>query len=202
MAIAYYSDKCGNKDIAKAIEWWTKAAQKGLAFSYHYLGSVYNKGEGVEQDFAKAVEYWTKGAERNDAISMANLGSAFYFGQGVPKDEAKAVEWWAKAAETLGAAKSRDSANNWKRRADKGCTFSQTELGWISYNGQGAERDFEKAIEWWTKAAEQDFFPAQLALGLAYHKGQGVPQDEKKAVEIWSKVDAFWPRAFRGNRSL
>ena len=150
----------------------------------------------MEKDYDKAVEWLTKGAEKNDSISMASLGTAFYLGHGVPQDKAKAIEWWTKAAQKDETAKSVASADSWKRRADRGCVFSQTELGWIYYKGEGVEQDYSKSVEWWTKAAEQEFYPAQFGLGWAYYNGNGVPKDQDKATELWSKADAYAPCVF------
>ena len=102
------------------------------------------------------------------------------------------------------------AVENWSTAWQNGDPLGAFNLGMAYYSDKGANKDFAKAIDWCTKAAEslaraksrvsadQDAFPAQLALGLAYYKGDGVPKDEAKAVEIWSKVDAFWPKAFVG----
>ncbi len=56
------------------------------------------------------------------------------------------------------------------------------------YNGLGVERDYEKAIEWYSKAAEQGYSTAQNNLGNMYYNGLGVERDYEKAIEWYSKA--------------
>ena len=48
--------------------------------------------------------------------------------------------------------------------------------------------EFDKAVEWWTKAAEQGDLTSQLELGRRYSTGKGVPRDYSKAAEWWTKA--------------
>ena len=64
---------------------------------------------------------------------------------------------------------------------------AQYALGLMYYNGQYIPQDYNEAVEWFTKAAEQGYANAQYALGLMYREGKGVPQDYNKAVEWFTK---------------
>ena len=55
-------------------------------------------------------------------------------------------------------------------------------------NGRGVPQDFQQAVKWYTKAAEQGDASAQSNLGLSYFNGQGVPQDYKQAVTWFTKA--------------
>ena len=48
-------------------------------------------------------------------------------------------------------------------------------------------RDYDKAVEYWTKAAELGDVEAHYFLGL-YMDGEGVEKDEKKGVYHWEKA--------------
>lgn len=61
------------KDIAKAVEWLTKAAEQGYAPAQNALGFCYEFGDGVEKDLKKAIEWYTKAAEQGDARAQNNL---------------------------------------------------------------------------------------------------------------------------------
>ena len=61
-------------------------------------------------------------------------------------------------------------------------------MGNCYYYGNGVEVDYEKAAEWFTKAAEQGHAEAQYNLGFCYENGKGVPQDNEKAVEWYEKA--------------
>jgi hypothetical protein len=55
--------------------------------------------------------------------------------------------------------------------------------GDIYYNGEGVEKDYDKAFKWYEKAAQQGDAVAQCSLGVMYGNGQGVAQDYAKAKE-------------------
>lgn len=50
-------------------------------------------------------------------------------------------------------------------------------------------QNYESAVEWWLKAAEQGSAAAQIYLGDAYENGKGVPQSYEKAIE-WYQIAA------------
>ena len=54
-------------------------------------------------------------------------------------------------------------------------------------NGRGVTKDYKKAVEWYTKAAEQGNAQGQFNLGYMYRNGKGVTKDDKKAVEWYTK---------------
>ena len=56
-------------------------------------------------------------------------------------------------------------------------------------NGHGVAQDCEKAVAWYTKAAEQGHAQAQYDLGMMYVKGAGLPQDLVKGY-AWLKLVA------------
>jgi TPR repeat protein len=55
-------------------------------------------------------------------------------------------------------------------------------------NGQGVNPDYNEAIKWYRKAAEQGNAPAQFNLGVNYENGQGVNQDYNEAVKWYRKA--------------
>ena len=46
----------------------------------------------------------------------------------------------------------------------------------------------QKAVEWYTKAAEQGNAVAQYNLGVCYNFGKGVEKDLQKAIEWYTKA--------------
>jgi TPR repeat protein len=55
-------------------------------------------------------------------------------------------------------------------------------------------RDYDKAVEWYRKSAEQGFAEAQYKLGLIYEEGLGVTQDYVEAHK-WFNLAAARGRA-------
>lgn len=63
-----YAQDCGvPRDERKAVEWFQKAAEQGLAAAQSNLGVMYAKGCGVPKDERKAVEWYQKAAEQGYA---------------------------------------------------------------------------------------------------------------------------------------
>jgi len=75
-----------------------------------------------------------------------------------------------------------------KALAEQGDVWYQTELALMHHNGQGVPQNYAKAIEWYRKAADQDFAKAQANLGVMYGKGQGVPRDYGIAISWFRKA--------------
>nr|WP_181718316.1 tetratricopeptide repeat protein [Psychrobacter sp.]QJS05259.1 sel1 repeat protein [Psychrobacter sp.] len=81
--------------------------------------------------------------------------------------------------------------------AEQGDMEAQFNMGFTHYNGiekgDGKEytvitRGYEKAFEWFTKAAEQGHADAQNNLGLMYKAGLGVSHDDYVAFEWFTKA--------------
>jgi TPR repeat protein len=68
--------------------------------------------------------------------------------------------------------------------AERGHPNSQCMLGLLYERGRGVPKDLQLALEWYHKAAAQDYADAQVSIGRCYHRGVGVPQDYGQAV-LW-----------------
>ncbi|EJK70688.1 hypothetical protein THAOC_07931, partial [Thalassiosira oceanica] len=62
------------KDVRKAFELYTEAAELGSVNALACLGNVYDRGEGVGQDMSKAAEFYMKAAMQGYVLARANLG--------------------------------------------------------------------------------------------------------------------------------
>jgi hypothetical protein len=76
--------------------------------------------------------------------------------------------------------------NRTLNRANAGDSIAQYEMGLRYANGKGVPQNYQDAMTWFAKAAENGNNKAQWKLGLGYMKGIGVPHDERKAV-VWFK---------------
>jgi len=65
--------------------------------------------------------------------------------------------------------------------AQAGDANRQNQMGKMCYYGDGMPQDYEQAVEWWQKAAEQGNYEAQLSLVNAYRKGVGVEKNQRLA---------------------
>lgn len=73
--------------------------------------------------------------------------------------------------------------------ADKGNPAAQNIIGRMHFEGKGEAVNYNKAMEWFRKAAEQSYPNSQNNIGLMYLNGQGVAKDNTKAIE-WLKKAA------------
>ena len=71
----YASGQGGAQELAEAVRWYRKAADKGFARAQYQLGHMYEVGKGVARDLAEAHRLFTKaadayppGTDRNEAI--------------------------------------------------------------------------------------------------------------------------------------
>ena len=54
-------------------------------------------------------------------------------------------------------------------------------------SGLGVRQDYQKSLEWYQKAANQNYAKAQFNLGVMYQAGQGVRQDNHKAKSYYGQ---------------
>ena len=62
------------KNVPRAIELFTDAAELGSARAQSQLGGLYYNGDGVEKDEARGVELMQRAAMKGDVMSRCNLG--------------------------------------------------------------------------------------------------------------------------------
>jgi TPR repeat protein len=86
------------KDLAKAAEWYERAAESGFARAQANLASLYLRGDGVSQDYYEAAKWFDRAARQGHAIAQFNLGLMYERGLGVPRSKEKAFGWYYQAA--------------------------------------------------------------------------------------------------------
>jgi uncharacterized protein len=140
-------------------------AEKGDSEDQYNLGIMYSMGMGVPKNDAKAFEWIMKAAEQGHIQAQFNTGMMYGRGEGVPQNDEKALTWVLKSAEHGGA-------------------NIQCELG-TKYIAVG---NYEKALEYYTKAANLGSPYALLNIGEMHLKGNGVPKDNEIALDFYSKA--------------
>eukprot|EP01088_Endostelium_zonatum_P000283 TRINITY_DN1049_c0_g2_i9.p1 TRINITY_DN1049_c0_g2~~TRINITY_DN1049_c0_g2_i9.p1 ORF type:complete len:472 (+),score=57.56 TRINITY_DN1049_c0_g2_i9:105-1520(+) len=150
------------KQYDEAIKWWSVAAEQGCMGAERRLADCYWDGEVVPQDKQKAMELYDKGCLQfgwvmDDFIleTSADLHLWEYY-----KEKRK-----SRSNENMIAAIQHDAEQgNAQAQHDLACFYAyehrQLQLP--------LQKDIGKAIEWWTKAAEQGHAEAQFKLGICY----------------------------------
>lgn len=90
------------KNIAKAKEWFLKAAKKGHILSQYSLSVLYLNLDGTDKtsDPVLAVKWLKKAVSKGDADSESMLGYCYLTGTGIKQDYDKAIKWLAKSFAT------------------------------------------------------------------------------------------------------
>ena len=191
------------QDGAKAVEWYTKAADSGHTDAMNYLGYIYEHGDVVEQDVAKAVGWYTKAADLGNTDAINSLGYMYAEGYGVEQDNDKALEWYVKSLSSfpdyevykiiVDILHGEDAAEKWFEEsgdAEKMMALAELYRSHYSDNGEQVLPDFDKAIEWYTKAADLGNSDAMKMIGNMYKLGSlyGGEDDLEKAIEWYQKA--------------
>lgn len=84
----------GEKDDAKAVQWYTAAAEQGHAESQYDLGFMILLGEGTTQNTTKGMEWLIKAADQGNDSACGLLAHIYDEGMfGVTRDDEKAKYW-------------------------------------------------------------------------------------------------------------
>jgi len=149
-----------------ALEWYSKAADKGLAEGQFKVGLYHLMGYGTAANDQKAFEWYSKAAAQNNAGACFGLGEIYEGGWGRPINVDEAKRWYSKAAE-LG---------------DGDAQLSMARLA-------VAAKDYPSAHEYYHKAALLDFHEAFFELGTLHENGLGVPASAKEALAYYEKAE-------------
>ncbi|EJK54080.1 hypothetical protein THAOC_26366, partial [Thalassiosira oceanica] len=71
----YFFGQLGlQKDVRRAVELWTEAAELGSVDAYYYLGVTHRRGDVVQEDKTKGLQYYKKAAMQGHVESRYQLG--------------------------------------------------------------------------------------------------------------------------------
>ena len=173
----------GSVDSLKSFEMVKKATGLGHPIARNNLANWYKQGIGVEEDCDEALKLYKEGLDINFDRSINELGNVYYYGCGdIEVDYSKAEEYYEIAANQgniqsqyllgvihhYGRGKSidKDEALVWyTRSADGDHIPAFNALGIIYYE----KENFEKAKEWYLKAAKKNNIYGAYNLGLLYN---------------------------------
>ena len=162
----YLDGKGVPADAAKAVAWYTKAAEQGDVDAQDTLGGIYQVGACVPEDPVKAVAWFSKAANQGYAPAQFHLGSMYDAGDdiypGVPKDADKVLFWYSKAAA-------------------QGDVNAQFNLAMKYHLGLDLPKDPAKALAWFTKAAQQGHAVSMCYLGAMY-TNEGSPERDSDVL--------------------
>lgn len=204
-AVAEFLCEADPPQYELAAPWYRLAAEKGHAKAQNNLGTLYQRGFGIEKNSVEAVQWYRAAAEQGEPVAQYNLAVRYRIGEGVPLDLIEAARWLTLAAE-------------------QEYTEAMGDLGMAYRLGWGVSKDLVKAARYLIAATQQDDLPAlyQLAVmeeelihlamegdaeamyyvAVMYNCGAGVPKNwplarawfrlaEEHLPESWHKTQAF-----------
>ena len=196
----------------RAMKWFRRSADYGIAEAMVEIGNMYCCGTGVREDPAGAESWYRKAAERHkdwSDLAEACLKDMLRRGEITDLTGEDKVKWLIdadargnpSAARQLGdmyaggdgTGQDFAEALRWYRKvADDGDPKAMIPLGLMYKNGTGTGLDYEEALRWLRKAAESPFeLAARYHLGTMYREGKGVPRDPGEAVRLFLSAVAF-----------
>ena len=96
----YLDGKGGvQQDYAKALEYYTLAAEEDYAPAQAQLGYIYQNALGVPADYAAAMEWNNRAAQQGNAQGQAQIGYLYQNGLGVTQNLDEAGRWYTRAKE-------------------------------------------------------------------------------------------------------
>ena len=194
--------KAGN--FAEAAGQWLALAEDGCAPAQRALGSLYERGQGVEKNAENAFEWTKKAAEQNDPVAMFNLACYHDKGFGAKKNQQTALTWYRKAAEyghpeaaaliaslietgDRGLEKDMDEAVRWYQiAANRGNVLAMGRLAWLYSTGTGVPQDAAFAFQYFLKAAQGGNAACMMNTAILYARGEGTPHNAREAL-YWAE---------------
>lgn len=120
----------------EGLRWLRRAAKSGIIPAHLWIGSLYEKGQGVEKDLALARTHYLAAAEKGNAKAMHNLAVLYAEGIDGRRDYKMASRWFQRAAE-------------------RGIADSQYNLAVLLMRGIGIDQNHQEAYKWFALAALQ-----------------------------------------------
>jgi len=178
------------KDPAKAIPWFLKAARQSYAKAYFNLGAAYYNGDGVPRNDQDSCVWFILSADTGDPRGQeavertrreesprrlmgceVTAGTAYVTGDMIKPDYAKAMQWYLKAA-------------------NAGDGIACEKIAYLYDRGLGVTQDKQQSFSWLKRSADLGYPVAIFELGRAYEIGDGVPQDVPKAKKLYEQASA------------
>ena len=151
----YSNEEFQREDPEKAFYWYSRAAEQGDEEAIHALGTCYRDGYGVKQDLSKAREWYAKICcedELDDCRQSTDEKSS-------REDQPAKKESASGTGGNVPNASSSDLDSQvfdiFTKAAEQGDGNAMNRLG-LSYEfGLGTDKNFAKAVYWYTRAAGQ-----------------------------------------------
>jgi hypothetical protein len=131
------------QDLPRAVTWFRKAADAGMADAQYDLATLYASGLGVPADMQQALKWYRLAAAQNHPLAQYNLAVAQAQGRGIPQNPSIAAKLFLQAAE-------------------QGVVPAMVNLAILYQQGKGVATSPVDSYAWYEAAAEHGDAEAQL----------------------------------------
>jgi TPR repeat protein len=135
-------DLLGHK---RGMDYLVKSAEKGNVEAQMTLGTA--EWISIESNIIDSIHWLKKASESNNSNAYLQIGFKYLIGDGLKEDITEALDYFEKAAELENA-------------------IAQSKIGEIFYNMSNDVAALQKAVNWFTRAANQGEPKALVKLGL------------------------------------
>lgn len=182
--IGYYFYVKG--DYIKAQKEFEYSAELNNPFAQHFLGKMYNFGNGVSQNYIKAKEFYEMSISQNCYYSLNNLGFLYFKGQVYIQDIEKVKDLFEQGVKhncpfaQYNLPRLYKSKFYWlqmdiplalyyfKLSAEQGNTLAYYQIGKIYYFEKYKVKNDDEAIKYLKLSSAENNPKAQFLLGLIY----------------------------------
>ena len=209
-----FTSEIEERDLENDFAWWKALAEQGDAEGLYHVGVFYGTGDVVSQDYRKSVAYFEQADQKGCFDATFQLGVNHLFGFGVTKDIHKALTYFERAAANGHAEAATWAGQIYERGTDGvkedhrkafnlymiAAEQDNEEAIWYVIQGyllgQGANKDFDKAYEWFQKADALGYERVKPLFGVHYFD-QGDDESLDKALRLFiDGCNADIPQAF------
>lgn len=195
------------KNTQDAFEWYTKAANQGLAKSKNNLASFYDGNvKGFPIDYKKAADLLLESANLGYETAMRRYADMKYYSNYNMQDNAQALYWYEQFFKlnksngnvnyNLGdifffgnsVPKNYEKAYNYYSLAVKNNYLANGALGDMYSEGAFVQQNYQKANQYYENGCIAKDNYACFKLGNAYYYGRGVQSNYSSAAVYWEKA--------------
>lgn len=183
LSLMYKNGDGCEENLISAYYWVERAAENDYEDAYYVVGRSYLEGICVEVNYKKAFHYLSKGYLALDTNCIESLAEMYLKGLNVKRDVYTALELYNRALEfgdrsiyfKVGKVYEDEGLINqaisiYNQGHEEGNLKCTQRLGIMYYNGEGVEKDLEKAIEYMEIAASKKEPHAMYVLSVAYYR--------------------------------
>ncbi|KAI8888318.1 HCP-like protein [Backusella circina FSU 941] len=166
----YMSKKKTDKTVVlkQVFEWYIDNHDLDRLKMVYSLGFVYHHGRGIGVDCKLAFQYYEIAVNQGDANAKIQLADMYKGGLGVKKNFGEAIDLYSKIPD----------------KDDCSC-YALRGLGLLYDLGDGAEKEDEKAFEYYKMSEYEGNKDAYYNIALLYYYGKGVANNFDAAFEFF-----------------